>query len=250
MKRVFPITWSKLDIFERCPYQFYLLHGSKFLEGKAVIPFGSSEALEKGSKIHENMETAINNVKRGRIVNENLPHPKSVGRWWWMQMVKSLVAKYPQSWVESQLAIDTFFNRCEIDKWWKVKDKNQTTLFRGKVDAAFFNGKPFQTATKALLIDWKTGKVRKAPMFGQLHTQALLMFPALPQLEVIESQYIFLEHKKKQSYKITRAELESIEVNFIPRFEELQRSLDENDFPKNPGTCHWCPALKLHCDFA
>jgi len=246
----FVTSWSKLSTFEGCPRKFWLLYASKHVEGEAIIPFQKSRALEEGNEKHELLENAINSLKRGSPINGSIQKHKF---WqpWWRDLVTKLVRKCPQSWVEQKLGVDIHFEKCELNQWWQPTDSTRTPLMHGRIDVVFFNGKPFMNATAAQIIDWKSGKVRKSEDYSQLASQALLVFASIPDLEKIDTTYVFIDHEKKQTQTFTRSgDFEKLKNEFRSRINKLLEAIKEGNYPSSQDGCHWCPATAEHCDYA
>jgi hypothetical protein len=252
---VFPNTYSKLSTYGACARKFWLLYGSKHVDGKAIIPFQSSPALEKGNKIHENMETTIKLISEGLdCTRSNLPYP-DLCHMWWAPMVEKLLANCKNHSVEQKLAFSPTFEKVVIaDKYWNPYRKDSKVVFRGKLDLALFNGLPIRDATEATIVDWKSGQVRKSTEeMCQLASQAMLLFISIPELQKVTASYVWLEHKKRQTKVFKRCELPKMKEVFGNQFKLIERKLaiGEDGFPADgQGNCHWCPATKEMCQYA
>lgn len=94
--------------------------------------------------------------------------------------------------------------------------------------------------TKALLVDWKTGKPK--PGFTQLELSAAVLACHLPEIETFKMAYVWLQNRQVSIHTITRAELPRVWNDFLPRVAKIEAALKTTDFPAKPsGLCRYCP---------
>jgi hypothetical protein len=115
---------------------------------------------------------------------------------------------------------------------------------RGIVDVGVING------SRALLLDYKTGK--RKPDLTQLKLFAGLAFASFPDLEVINTGFVWLKHGTIDKKEYTRKEVPMIWQEFIPRVQRMQRAYDEDKFPPKPsGLCrNYCSVPKHKCEYS
>jgi hypothetical protein len=74
-------------------------------------------------------------------------------------------------------------------------------------------------------------------------------FLAFPELEVIDTAYIWLAYGRTSDETYTRRELPDLWADLLPDVERMQISYRTNHWPANPkrgkGTCKWCPANQV-----
>jgi hypothetical protein len=95
-----------------------------------------------------------------------------------------------------------------------------------------------------------TGK--RKPDLTQLKLFAGLAFASFPNLEVINTGFVWLKHGTIDKKEYTRKEVPMIWQEFIPRVQRMQRAYDEDKFPPKPsGLCrNYCAVPKHKCEFS
>jgi hypothetical protein len=261
MNKPFVLSWSKLNDYEQCPYKFWLLHGSKYVEGKAIVPFKTNEHLERGNRIHELMEGTIKRMKDGSAVI----HTSKLWQIWWGDMLNNVLSEYPYVKVEEKIGIDENGKAYELDKWWKPIYSGQTisetkpVIIHGKIDAIFHDQPQLCDSENVLLVDWKTGKVRKPEGIGQLALYSLLAMSKWP-MKKLKAVFVFLDYKKQHPEEYSEESMDEIMYAFKQKHEIINRGLGHQLRPekkllfdgyfskKKSGLCPWCPAELQHCE--
>jgi hypothetical protein len=119
----------------------------------------------------------------------------------------------------------------------------QDAWCRGIIDLGVDSG------PKALLLDWKTGKVKHDS--SQLKLFAALFMAAKPYVETVSTGFVWLAHDKMTRETITRPDLPAIWEDFIMRSQRLEMAYKNDRWPPKPsGLCNgWCGAGKENCEF-
>lgn len=216
-------SYSKLIDFEQCPYRVKLKHVD-------CIPEEKSPAADRGTAIHQMAEDFVRG--KGRLVPSELIkfHDE------FLVLRREFKAKNVS--LEGEWGLDKDWLPCDYKKAW----------LRMKADAVFF-----MSDTKAIVIDYKTGK-----RFGnelkhgeQVQLYAIAAFILYPKLEEITVELWYLDIDELHSMTYTRMQALRYVQSYDKRFIKLTTA---KDFPANPNvfTCKWCaygPNKGRQCEF-
>lgn len=206
-----PVAWSytALTAFETCPKQFYHTRVAK------DVPNPPGEAALWGQRVHKGLEDRVRDKK---------PLPPS------LEGYEGLASKFDNApgsvIVEKQICID---RNMQPTEWF-----SKTAWCRGVIDVGVLNG------PKAAAWDWKTGK--RKPDNQQLQLFAGLMFIQYPEVEVVNTGFIWLQEKKMDKEVFMREQTFDIWETFMPRVARLEKAHRDNDWQAKPsGLCNgWC----------
>lgn len=190
---------------------------------KAVVePQGP--ALAEGNAFHKAMEDAIK--------GEGLPAKYRR----YIPIVQQVKAAPGRKVAEGDFAVTSSF---KPTGYW---DGN--AWFRGKLDLTILR------TNSAIVIDWKTGKVKTDG--DQLKLFAAATFAAYPKIDKVSTAYAWVDHNKMTTANYVRADVPGIWQEFLPRVQRLERALATGDFPPKPsGLCKdWCPVGRDKCEFS
>ena len=203
---------SALKSFESCPRKYYEMSVAKNFQDKP------SSAMSWGNDVHKAFECAIRDKK-----------PLPIGMRQYMPILDAFMAQTGDKLVEQQLALTQVFSPTA----WFGKNVWVRTI----VDLAIVNG------DKAVIVDWKTGKVKED--YDQLALMAAVMFNQAEELEQITAMFVWLQEEwpgniSKVTYN--REELPGLWDRFLQREEAYQVAHRNTDFPPKPsGLCRaWC----------
>lgn len=214
------VSFSRLEIFEKCPFQVYLKYVEKRPE--ATDPKRQA-ALDRGKQTHEAAEHYV----KGET--ETLPKELS-----------HLVTELDE-------AREAFRNgQVSVEENWGFRlDWTQTGWFdtdvwlRMALDRVDWLD---AERTAARVVDYKTGRKDgnevKHNQQGQLYM--LGTFARFPALQAIEVRFDYLDHKQKTTKRYTREQ----GMVFMPRMDARLKALSEATvFPAKPNriNCKWCP---------
>jgi hypothetical protein len=112
---------------------------------------------------------------------------------------------------------------------------DSSVWLRGKLDAPVVNG------NEALLIDWKTGKVREDPY--ELEIQALLLRVKYPEVVNITGRYVWLkENRLGEAHNCSNVQETFAKVH--KTMNDVAHAIKMETFEKTPGAlCGWCPVM-------
>lgn len=211
-----PVAWSysALTAYETCPKKFWHFRIKK--DFKDV----GNETSDYGTHVHKSIQ---NYLSKNTKLPLDLVH------------MQPTVDKYKHSGfklggVELQLAIDSNY---EPTGWF---DKD--VYCRAIIDAAFISDK------LALLVDWKTGKIKPDEEATQLSLAACLYMLHDPTVQNVAMRYVWLAHKgRTTNFSLTRADMPAVWNQLAPRVRRYQEAHKRDEFPAQPsGLCRkYCP---------
>lgn len=204
-----PVSFSRMSTFEQCETKYehlYIL--------KDVRDAGSFHT-EYGTRIHEALE---HYGRDGRPLSQEAVRYQPV--------VDLLLNKPGVRYFEHQMAIDV--DHQPVD-W-----NSPFAWFRGIADVLILND------SKAVIVDWKTGKVKDNPT--QMILFALLVMDHFPEIEEVSTAFVWLAHNEVTSSTYCRKRKDQMWASVSPRIDALQKTLDLGVFGKTKsGLCGWCP---------
>jgi len=201
--------FSKLDVFETCKAKFYYQFIKK-------LPSGGSPAMERGSKMHENIEGYLN----GWVTE------LSKDTFSWKEALDALKEKDFKA--EQALGFDKDWNK--LPDWF-----GKTTWLRVKMDASYIEG------TKGTAIDFKSGKYR-VPSTEQIELYAVGLHAANPTLEEVSAEFWFLDTGETYERTYTATQLSELRKKYEKRVEPIYATNQWDPQPSNE--CRWCSYSK------
>jgi hypothetical protein len=206
-----PIAWSysRLTNYEQCPKKFWHLSVQKdFKEPE-------SEAMRYGNQVHKALEERV---------SKNVPLPAHLTH---LEPVAAKFANAPgEKYAELQLAVDENF----APTTWFARN----VWARAIIDLAIVNG------DKALIVDWKTGKM--SDDFTQQQVAACMFMIYYPQVVSMDLMYYWIKDKKPTVRTLTREDTNNVWSPVMRRVRKYVAAHEQTDFPPRPsGLC------KKHC---
>lgn len=211
-----PLSWSRIQTFRQCPYKFK----EQFIT-KTYPSDDNNPAFVKGIEVHKQVDTYIKTKQPAMLGN---------------------VAKNAQRLIDTLHNMPgTFMGEIQVavnDDWQQVDWFDKNPLFRAIFDALYIDN------NRAILIDWKTGKVQKYDEErGQLHLATAILFELHAELEQIKCSYNFLEHGQITDIIFSRKDHTANKASW--ELEALQINSEEEFAPKKNKYCNWC--LSVAC---
>ncbi len=204
-----PCGFSKLDVFRACPQKFKF----QFID---KLPQGSSPAMERGGKMHENIEMYLNGW-----TNDLIPDNED-----WKDAFDAL--KKHDFKGEQSLGFDKDWNR--LPDWFDRK-----TWLRVKMDAYYREG------DEMTVIDFKSGKYR-VPSQDQIELYAVAGLSIFPDIKKVHAEFWFLDADETFKKTYTATELlmlrKKYEDAFAPMYTERAWT------PAPSAECRWCAYSK------
>ena len=202
-------SYSRLTSFETCAKKFWHVSVQKDVKEP------ESDAMRYGNKVHKALEKRVGSGTK-------LPSELS-----FLEPIAAKFANAPGTkMVEQQLAITQDFKPTT----WFAKD----VWCRAIIDLALINN------TKALIVDWKTGK--ESNDYTQLQLAASMFFIFNPEVEEADIMFYWIKSRKPAVKNLKRVDVKHIWTPLVKRVRRYtQAHIDMNFPPKPSGLC------KKHC---
>lgn len=220
-------SFSKIDMYKKCPKQYYYRYIEKVPETQ------KNPALKKGSDIHEILEFH-DTEKYNEVLNSKDPEIQNIAlRFIDSELGKEILSR--NSLREFELFLDSNYEPCDKD----------TAIFVGYIDR-------INTTENGLeLIDYKTGKYKDPSYqdFTQLILYSLYMFKRL-KLNEIKIRYVYVEHLLENTLSLTQDSVIYWQDNLNNQIKSIENSIESNTWNSKPNKlCPWCPYAELCPDF-
>jgi len=233
LHRYAPYSYSKINIWERCPYKFKLQYIDNI-----KIPFTKNFAMIRGSYLHHCIEhhSSGKDFKTTKIFDEenkeeslkNLEifRNSEIGKYYLSQNGNN----------EISFAIE------KSSESYKVCSYNSiNAIFKGKIDYSFIKD------NELYLIDWKSGKYNEEQNYEQLKLYSIWAFMKYKDIKTIHCSYVYIDHLKENKLIINRDELE-YNTQYLDSF--INKIENDNLFKRNEiSLCEYCDFRKFnHCN--
>ena len=223
------IAWShsRRKTWMECPKAFY---------HQNVAPKGSPDRVEFMQTPQMIAGNLVDDALTQRIA-KGTPLPSQYAPY--EPMAAAVLAAPGAKYTQLKVTLDSSFNPCgyfDSNAW-----------CRAIYDVVVING------THAFIGDWKAGMIW--PDNDQLALFAATAFHQFPELEVIDTSYIWLRHGVTSDETYRRKELPEIWAGLLPEVEQIQVAYQANHWPAAPKkgakTCARCAAnAQKKCDKA
>jgi len=219
------LSYSRLSDYENCPRKFKSKYLTKTYPNDPNNPY-----FIRGSAIHKQLEDYANARISGRD-----PSPLSDDIARAGNIIEGVVKGYSIIYTEQQIAVDKDFNSVE---WF-----SKQAYYRAIFDLVAIE------QSKALIIDWKSGKVRDYDDSdtGQLHLSSGILMSIKPQIEEVTTAYAFVEHNQTIARKFTRDQLSDLIAPFHKAHAEVNR--DKEFLPIKNKYCYFCEIPPHECEY-
>lgn len=214
-----PVAWSysSLNSFENCAWRHYLTKVQKSVVEPQTVQLAEGNAVHKAFELHIKGEQWMpEKYSKYTALAEQVkatPGAKEVER---------------RFALTSSLKETTYFGK---DVW-----------LRGQLDLLA------KGRTKAVVLDWKTGK--RKPDSDQLKLFAAATFALLPHIEQVFTGFVWLPDRRMDTETYEREEAIGIWQEFSGRVRRLEIAHETGKWPKRPsGLCRlYCPVGKNNCE--
>jgi hypothetical protein len=148
----------------------------------------------------------------------------------WEGLASKLAALPGEKLPEVKMAVSDSFQACDWKSAWS----------RGIADLVVVDKKT------AIVLDYKTGKRKPTE---QLSLYAGYTFAHYPDVQTVQTGFVWLKDKKIDKESFTRESVSGIWQVFLPRVGKLASSYERDSWPCRPsGLCKgWCPVKS--CEF-
>lgn len=214
-------SYSRLSTFDNCPKRFF----HQYVEKNYHEP--PQEHLTWGTRVHTELEERIRDGKPLSLHTEKWEH--------FAKAFDTLKESGYNVLVEQKLGITREGEAFDLDN---IDDER--AWGRGIIDTAAMS------TDRAVIGDWKTGKVRKD--FTQLYVFAKMLFAKYPELQTALLMFIWLKYNKTTSEEVTREFIDAKWEQILKRVHNMEEAVRLGKFPERPsGLCGWCYAKQ--CSF-
>lgn len=209
MAKPFAWSFSALTEFENCPKKYYHLKVAKDVKDEDTQWSG------EGKQVHDALF---------RRVIQGTPLP--LGLRVYEDVAQRFAVADGDKHGEIKLALTREFKPTEFFA--------HDVYIRAIIDLLIVRDK------HAIIIDWKTGKVKDD--FTQIDMSAAVLSQYMPEVETFTAAYVWLKAKNVSQHTLTRKELTGIWGDLIPRASKVESALATTSFPAKPsGLCKYCP---------
>jgi hypothetical protein len=211
-KPIMQWSYSALNLFETCAKKYYHLKVKKDVKD---APF---DASNEGTVTHKHFEDRI---KTGTPLPLHLKHHEPVlGRF---------AGAKGEVYAEQKMAINDQFQATgyfDADVW-----------ARAVIDYMVVN----EDKGTAVIIDWKTGKVKED--FDQLDLFICFLAISFPNLEQYTASFYWTKTKEFTTKRVEAKDIPALWNNILPRIQRMETAIKTTDFPASPsGLCKkYCP---------
>jgi len=224
-------SWTRLNDFETCPRMFQ----GKYITKDFPKPDFDQLHFIKGRAIHKAIEDFLKEgveIPFPIVSGVNVFHVK-------LDFLKPLFDKLAH--VDTRLVEENICFAFDLSKRsWFAKDAWCRVIFDCLVIVGDF----------ALIIDWKSGKVKR-------HSDQLKLFAAaamtlFPKVNRVMTAYVWCEHPTASPTfsEYTRADQDALWLEFGDRAELIQMASESGNWPaKKNNFCKFCDALPSQCEF-
>lgn len=205
-------SYSVLSMFEQCRKKYYHLKVNKDVKDS-----DSSFSVE-GKEIHKAMFARV-------IKGVPLPLP--------IRHFEKFAGPFADSKGEKHGEMKLCLNNKFEPVAWFADD----AWVRAVVDLLIIKG------DTAIIVDWKTGKVRID--WTQLQLTAAIVSRLMPEIKNFKLVFVWLGAGKVSNSELTKADIKPIWSELIPRVLQIELAKATTDFPAtSSGLCKFCPVTK------
>lgn len=213
-----PLSFSRLSTFEQCETKFEHLYVRK-----SVVDAGGVASIY-GDRVHKQLEDYGRAKISGAPITDVTEITKHMG------LVDVILKQPGEKYFEHQMALTKDKSACG----WMDKD----VWLRAIADVLVVNG------DKAMVVDWKTGKVKDNPL--QLRLFAAVVFEQYPEVQRVSTMFVWLAHNHVTELIFERHMLADMWNTILPRMLAVQSAVDLGVYKSKPsGLCNYCPAKDI-----
>lgn len=210
----FAWSYSALTTYELCPKKYYHLYFLPKDHPDRVKDEDSSFSAD-GKIVHDAMRARVCD---GKALPLNLRY---------METAAARFAAVPgEKHGEMKLAINRQFEPRD----YFAKD----VFVRVVIDLAIVQ------KDTAIVVDWKTGKVKDDPT--QMALTAAVLSRWMPEIKLFKTVFVWLAHNDATPKAYTPDQFTAVWNNLLPRVAKIEEARKTTTFPaKENGLCGWCP---------
>jgi len=212
-------SFSRLKTYKECPGKLW--HTAVAPKGHPDrVEYVETKAMRDGKEIDQALTDRIS--KGVPLTGKFVPYEG---------VAQAVLATPGTKLTQVQLALDQAMQPCGYKDW-------DNAWVRVIYDVIVLNG------SYAFMGDWKNGQVWIDE--AQLRLFATVGFHQFPEVDRIDTSYIWLKHGIMSDETYLRHELPDMWQTFLPDVERMQVSFKTNHWPKTPSkrACKWCDVNK------
>ena len=227
----YPYSFSKIDLWKRCPFKFKL----KYIKN-VKIPFAPNLALLKGSFLHHCIE---NNSEGKKYQTTEIFTEKEKTKT--VQILNKFTkSELYQLYLSAKGEHEIGFGISKVNDIFKaVSFNNPNALFKGKIDYIF------QKNNVLYIVDWKSGKYieKEEQNFSQLLLYTIWGFLKYKNINTINCSFVYVEHLKENSVQYQRYNLDIYIENYIQDINKIESDKLFNKIESKQ--CEYCEYRKF-----
>ncbi|MEA2018303.1 MAG: PD-(D/E)XK nuclease family protein [Campylobacterota bacterium] len=226
-----PYSFSKIDIWERCPYRFKL----KYID-KVKTSFEPNLALLKGSFLHHCIEYST----EGKEYQTNEVFTEEEKKKAIEILTKFTKSELYKLYLSANGKHEVKFGILKENNIYKADSfDNINSIFKGKIDYVF------QRDDELYIVDWKSGKYTEEneQKFDQLLLYAIWGFLKYPKIDTINCSFVYMEHLKENMNSFHRKDLKHYIQTYIQYINKIE---SDQLFEKiESDQCEYCEYKKF-----
>jgi hypothetical protein len=238
--KMMPISPSNLKLYSDCPRKYKACYIEK------LYRFEGNQYTRRGEELHKCMELEVTALKTG-VNPPKWPAGEERARDYGRKVLSHLdiAGLVKQGWDVSSEREQAVSRLGTMVPWW-----DDMAYMRSRVDLLLVA----PDRSEGLVIDWKSGKTRGTAT--QLAINVLTLPPEFRDEGEFTGVFVYLDQEEAEAEEMGRApsfplRLDAAPPAFGPALWAcgwLERSWDNDRFPKKPGdACRWCE-IKAVCD--
>ncbi len=222
-------SWSRLNTFEQCPKKFYLQNISKELK------YVQSPQAKRGEELHTKLEDAARRMRGGTLGGG---FPGDIFHM--IPLLQALIKGADEVIIEE--------GSSEVEKYALDDEFNKVSYFAKNVWLRFGIDLGVKRGSKAIIVDWKTGK--NYGYNDQLKLMAAILMEVIwPDVDEVTACYIYIDQKETSKRVFKREDLDDMWDDLIDRAYQITKARDTNNWPaKKNNFCNWCDANARQCE--
>lgn len=206
-----PFAWSysALTTYELCPKKYYHLYVAKDVKD------ADSSFSADGKIIHDAMKARVID---GKALPLNLRYLEATA--------KKFADAPGQKHGEMKLA---------LNRQYEPRDYFAPDVFvRVVIDLTIVQD------TTAIVVDWKTGKVKDDPT--QMALNAAVLARWMPEIGLFKTLFVWLQSNNLTPKNYTVSKFQAVWNDLLPRVAKIEEARKTTTFPAKEGPlCGWCP---------
>lgn len=205
----FAWSFSALTRYENCPKQYWEINHQKNFKDE------DSSFSTDGKAVHDALYKRV-------LKGTPLPLP--------MRNLEDMASRFAEADGEKHGEMKLALNRQMQPVDYFAKD----VWVRVVIDLLIVSG------TTAVVIDWKTGKVKED--YTQMGLCAAVLARWMPEIDLFKTVLVWTAHKKLSPKNYTTSKLQEVWNDLLPRVNKIEESIATTTFPaKASGLCGYCP---------